>query len=179
MGELYSRCLGQDWHQLLSQGEWGCCGSWGGSGVSESSVLNQTNTVEFLPLLVQRVEWQGCIAEVPVSRNNSRSKCDHPLRHSIFRLSHVAYFKINLYKTTEMHIYSDTISCSLDSFLWIILWKWQGQFNNTISFSYNNNSIFWELLNKWTNWKNIFNLIMLSWDGAKLAVLAFVVFMLS
>lgn len=42
------------------------------------SVLNQTNTVEFLPLLAQRFEWQGCGAELPVSPNDSGSKCDHP-----------------------------------------------------------------------------------------------------
>lgn len=69
------------WHQLYSQGERGCCGSWGGSGVSESSVLNQTNTLEFLPLLVQTAEWQGCIAELPVSRKDSRSKYDLHLSH--------------------------------------------------------------------------------------------------
>lgn len=91
--ELYSRRLGWDWHCLLSQGEWGCCESWGGSGVSESSVLNQTNTVEFLLLLVWRVEWRGCIAELPVSRNDARSKCEYPLWHnSILRLSRVPYF---------------------------------------------------------------------------------------
>lgn len=78
-GELYSRCLVYDWHRPHSLGEWGCRGSRGGSRVSESFVLNQTNTVEFLPLLVQKAEWQGRIAEVPVSRNHFGSKCDHPL----------------------------------------------------------------------------------------------------
>lgn len=65
-------------------------------GFSESSVLNQTNTVEFLPLLVQRVEWQGCIAEVPVSRDNSGSKWNRPSWHClILTLSHVGYFQID------------------------------------------------------------------------------------
>lgn len=65
-------------------------------GFSESSVLNQTNTVEFLPLLVQRVEWQGCIAEVPVSRDNSGSKWNHPSWHClILTLSHGGYFQID------------------------------------------------------------------------------------
>lgn len=102
---VWVRAHQREWHQLHSQGEWGCCGSWGGSGVSESSVLNQTNTLEFLPLLVQRVEWQGCIAELPVSRDDSGSKCDHPWWHClIWRLSHVACFKINLYTSMAMHI---------------------------------------------------------------------------
>ena len=110
---------------LSSQGEWGCCGSRGGSGVSESSVLNQTNTVEFLPLLVQRVEWQGCIAELPVSRDDSGSTCDHPVWHClILRQSLIASFRIAAYRSTQIHTYIYSIRIFLlDHMYWLNLWK--------------------------------------------------------
>lgn len=78
--------------RLHSRGEWDCCGS-PGSGVSESSLLNQTNTVEFVLLLERRAEWQGCRAGPAVRGDTSGSKWDHPFTRGFI-------LKLNLFRQT-------------------------------------------------------------------------------